>query len=337
MSASSETRRRSADGEIGTPPTPSRAAILDPQAESAISRTVRRVRRHIYWARTQGIRRVIEEDELNPVARLSLDIRRRSWQRAHPQPPGSATPVYLVGLQRSGTNMLARSLAASLEFDVHNENDRRIFNRFLLRSDRVIETTVEASRSRYVLFKPLCDSHRVVELLDGIATPSPGRAIWMARSMGGRLRSAVDKFGDVNRQVLAAIADGSGMHTWQAGGLSEPTLGFLRSFDFESMSARSAAALFWLVRNDLYFELGLDQRPDVAMVYWDSLVEEPERYMTALCGFLGLAFRPEMIAGIEPRRPGSSGDLDIDPRIAERGADLEKRLREAGARCISSV
>ena len=41
-----------------------------------------------------------------------------------PRAAGLATPVYLVGLQRSGTNMLARGLDIAPEFEVHNENDR---------------------------------------------------------------------------------------------------------------------------------------------------------------------------------------------------------------------
>ena len=46
-------------------------------------------------------------------------------------------PVYLVGLQRSGTNMLARGLDIAPEFEVHNENDRAVFDHYLLRDDDV--------------------------------------------------------------------------------------------------------------------------------------------------------------------------------------------------------
>ena len=35
-----------------------------------------RLRRHLGWARTQGIGRLIEEDELNPVERIPNTIRK---------------------------------------------------------------------------------------------------------------------------------------------------------------------------------------------------------------------------------------------------------------------
>ena len=137
-------------------------------------RLAHRVERHWRWARSQGLRRLIEEDQLDPIARLRMDARRRRWVRGHVVAPGTAVPVYLVGLQRSGTNMVVRSLEGSPEFEVHNENDQLAFDRFLLRPDPVIRSLVGASPHRYVLFKPLCDSHRVDRLLDGLGTASPG-------------------------------------------------------------------------------------------------------------------------------------------------------------------
>ena len=60
-----------------------------------------------------------------------------------------------------------------------------------------------------MLFKPLCDSHRTDHLLDDLRTASPGRAVWVYRDVDGRVRSALAKFGDGNRQVLREFADGT--------------------------------------------------------------------------------------------------------------------------------
>ena len=87
-----------------------------------------------------------------------------------------------------------------------------------------IRALVEGSGQRYVLLKPLCDSHRVPEFLDGLGTPSPGRAIWAFRDVDGRVRSAVEKFGDANRKALRDIASGETLDSWQAGGLSQERL-----------------------------------------------------------------------------------------------------------------
>ncbi len=126
----------------------------------------RKVRRHIHWARTEGVARLVEEDRLDPRERLQTAWRKARWRRRHGLPPGSAVPVYVVGLQRSGTNMLMRGVDLAPEVEVRNENDRTVFRRFTLRSDAVLVQTVRDSRHALVLVKPLCESHRVDELLD---------------------------------------------------------------------------------------------------------------------------------------------------------------------------
>jgi hypothetical protein len=309
-----------------------------PAGERAGGRLVRKVRRHLRWGRTEGFGRLVEEDELNPVTRVRVAAEKRRWRRSHPQPAASATPVYLVGLQRSGTNMLARGLDTAPEFEVRNENDREAFHLFQLRSDEVVRRIVLASRHRYVLFKPLCDSHRVDHLLDDVTTPSPGRAIWAYRDVDGRVRSAVSKFGRNNLLVLGDIAKGLGDEMWQAQRLSPETLAVISSFDYDAMSPESAAALVWWMRNGLYFELGLDLRGDVLLASYQDLLHDPHGAMGAICSFLDLPYRPRLVSHLRAPSPGGPRRLDIDPRVrilcdqlATRLDDVQRRQRQQWA------
>src|SRR5580704_1912373 len=300
-----------------------------PVGEGSASRVARRVRRHLRWGRTEGFSRLVEEDELNPATRARVAASKWAWRRSHPRAPGLATPVYLVGLQRSGTNMLARGLDIAPEFEVHNENDRAVFDHFLLRDDDVIRRVVLASRHEYVLFKPLCDSHRVDHLLDSLDTPSPGRAIWAYRDVDGRVRSAVSKFGRNNLLTLRDIAAGKGAGMWQAQRLSAATLAEIASHDYETMTAETAAALFWWIRNGLYFETGLDRRDDVLLASYQDMLATPVESMQSICAFLGLTYRPGLIEHISPRGAGRARQLDIDPRVRALCDHLQDRLDEA--------
>ena len=302
----------------------------DPASTPELRWQLFRVRRHVGWARTQGLGRLIEEDQLDPFARIPVAVRRARWRLTHDNRP-NAVPVFLVGLQRSGTNMLTRGFERAPEFEVHNENDRRAFTRFRLREQPRIRAIVEGSKHAFVLFKPLCDSHRTAGLLDALETPSKGLAIWAYRGYRGRVRSSVAKFGDSNRRALRRIAAGTGSHLWQAGGLSEENLELIRTFDYDRMTPESAAALFWFVRNSLFFELALDRRSDVALASYEATIEEPESSMRSLCAFVGLPYRDALIEGIEQRHPGAPG-VDIDPRIRERCEGLEDALGAAMAR-----
>jgi len=300
----------------------------DPR-ESPFRYTVGRVRRHLGWARTQGLSRLVEEDDLNPLARAGRRLARWRWRRAHGAAPGAATAVLLVGLQRSGTNMVVRGLERSPEFEVYNENHPAAFERFRLRPVDDVRRLVAASRHPYVLLKPLCDTHRTAELLDRLRTRSDPRALWVYRSAEGRARSAVAKFGDQNLQVLRELAAGGGHDRWQAQGLSSDSLALLRRLDWSAVDPVSAAALFWYVRNRLYFELGLDDRPDVLLVSYDALVADPAAEMGRVCAFLGFPYHPRLVAGITPRPPAAPGRAGLHPEVAACCAELTGRLEAA--------
>lgn len=182
------------------------------------------------------------------------------------------------------------------------------------------------SRHAFVLFKPLCDSHRTPELLDALGAPSPGKAIWVYRAFEGRVRSSLAKFGDANLRALRRIAAGEGATMWEAGGLGPDRIEWIRGFDLDSMDPASASALFWYLRNSLFFELGLDRRPDVVLVSYDATVADPRGSMRALASFLGIPFRPELAAHVEPRTERRRGALEIDPGIRRLCEELLARL-----------
>lgn len=297
-----------------------------------------RVHRHVDWLRRDGVSRMVEEDDLDPRERLRGAVAARRWRRAHPRGPGQARAVLVVGVQRSGTNMIVHGVERDPSVQVHNENDRRAFDRFQLRSDADIRALVASSRHALVLLKPLCDSHRTAELLDGVlagAGPTP-RAVWVYRGVDGRVRSAVHKFGDVNRRVLTEIAAGRGGGRWQAQGLSEDSLELVRSLQPERLSAESAAALFWCVRNQLCLEQGLDRRLDVHLVNYERVVADPESEIGGLARFLGLDEAPDLWDHVD-RRAARVTPLDLDPRVRRVCDELEADLGIAAERSFQRV
>jgi Sulfotransferase domain len=285
--------------------------------------------RHLVWLRTQGLARLVEEDNLNPLQRASTAVAGWRWRHARQARPGATTAVFLVGLQRSGTNMLVRGLERDPRFQVYNENHRAAFSRFQLRPDPVIRGLVERSRHPYVLFKPLCDSHRTADLLDGLGLDPAPRAMWAYRSVNGRAQSAVAKFGDANLRMLRELAAGGGQDRWEAQRLSADSLQLISSIDWADRSPHDAAAMFWYVRNRLYFELGLAERPDVLLVSYDAMLADPQAEMGRICGFLDLPFAGRLVAHVEGRRGRCEARLELHPRIRERCDELAARLDTA--------
>jgi hypothetical protein len=225
--------------------------------------------------------------------------------------------------------MVARALEANPEFEVRNESDKAAFDRFQLRPQPVIRDLVMRSRQRFLVLKPLIDSHRVDEMLDGLSTPSPGRALWTYRCVDGRVRSALSKFGDNNLQVLRAISSGQASGLWQAQRLSAASVELVRALDLDRVTAETAAAVIWYLRNSLYFDLGLDRRDDCLVVSYEHLLDDPEGEVRRICSFLGSDFVPTMTAGIGRRAGGGQPPLELDPLVRFRCTELERRLEEA--------
>lgn len=291
------------------------------------------LRRHARWAREEGIGKIVEEDQLNVFERAPVAARKLWWRSTHGVEAGLSIPVFLFGVQRSGTNMVVRGLERSPEFEVHNENDRSVFQRYELRSIETVRDVVERSRSRFTLFKPLCDSHRADELLDALGTTMPPRAIWAYRGMEGRVRSSLSKFRDHNLTILADVAAGRALDRWQAQGIRPDTMELIRSFDWSSMSPASASALFWYVRNRLLFDLRLHERADVVVVSYRQLVQRPREAFEPVLDLLSVHFTDDLIAHIDARESSSErrAPLDIHPRVRAVCTDLEARLDDVAA------
>ncbi len=308
---------------------PDRGLVED---RSSAARVRARLGRHVEWLRRDGLARLVEEDGLDPRERISAAVRSWRWRRQHGVEPGTARAVFVVGVQRSGTNMVLRGFEQDPSVELHNENDRRAFERFQLRSDDVVRDVIRSSRHESVMFKPLCDSHRTPEILDGLAAEgTDARAVWVYRGVDGRARSAVRKFGDVNRRVLTEIAAGRGLDRWQAQGLSEDSLDLIRSIGPETLDPESAAALFWLVRNRLYLDLGLENRRDVHLVCYERVVADPEPEIDALARFLGVEASPQRYEHID-RRAAYVQPLDLHPQVRAACLELEAALAEIADR-----
>ena len=235
----------------------------------------------------------------NFVGRTGLAARKAIWRLTHDYSP-DAKAVFILGAQRSGTTLLLECFDRSMHFDVLGESSEAMVN-FRIKDDEHIRSKVRSSRHEFVVFKPLTDSHRAREFLSLL----PGSlAIWAFRRVQDRVNSSVAKFGDHNLQILRGLSRGEGLERWQAQGLTESDLAFIRTFDFSTMSPYTASALFWYLRNSLYFSLGLQDMPNVLPLAYEDLATEPEKTMQGVCRFLGAGYDDEMAGTVHAQSIG---------------------------------
>jgi glycosyltransferase involved in cell wall biosynthesis len=281
------------------------------------------------WARREGLGRVLEEHDLSPRRRwASARGTGVPWSRSGA--PGGAVAIFVTGVPRSGTNMVARGLGASPGVELHNEGDRAAFRRYRLRSSATLREIVNRSRNRVVVFKPLLDSHAVDGLLQSLAPMRP-KVIWVYRDVDATVRSHLRRFGHDAYDALSALSAGEPGNSWHGEGLSPDSLALVRAVKWDTATPADAAALLWYVRHRLVFERGLAGAPNVLVLSYDAMVREPERIGPALCDFAGVEWDARAWVHVDKRSVRERGAVKLDAAIRARCVELTGELDRAAA------
>ncbi|HNQ24263.1 MAG TPA: hypothetical protein PKK06_14340 [Phycisphaerae bacterium] len=252
--------------------------------------------------------------------------RRKTRHRRKSGVPARKTTAFVVGCQRSGTNMALRTLGRSLDVDVLEEVDERAFDDRRIRDKAVLASLVEASTAKCVVFKPVCDSHRVAELL---AEHALSKSVWMYRRYQDVANSAVERWGDKTRRWLEDLLQGGGdwgVRQWNKEKVTAECVAEVRQACAESLTDHGAAALFWYMRNRTFFEQGLDHHPDVLLVNYEAAVAQAEREFARVCAFLEVGFYPGMVERVFRSSVGKREFPAIAKPIAELCDAMKSRL-----------
>lgn len=220
---------------------------------------------------------------------------RRNWRRATKSsvqalrmrmgPDRPRRQAFVVGAQRSGTNMVMNLLDRSYETTVFHETDPRAFDDYYMREAEVIQALIDDAPGPLVVIKALCEMDRLAWLMARFA---PARAIWIVRNYDDAVSSSLRSFTQVAGQV-AAIVRNRNAHPWIGRGMSDVTHERLRDLYTPGMTDATAVALFWYIRNRLLYDAGFHRDPRVLVVSYDRLVANPGEELRRLFDFLDIA------------------------------------------------
>ncbi len=252
------------------------------------------------------VREKVERETLLATKRVA------QWWRHAMAASSARNVIFIAGVQRSGTNMIADVLERSFDTDVFLENDPRSYENFQLRPAPVLHRLVERSRARHVVFKALCETQSVRAMLDDFA---PARAVWCVRHYADMTNSHLRKWSGCTGRI-ARIADGTRERDWRDRDMSPEMRALVRRMYRPDLNDASAVALFWYFRNMTFFEQGLDRDDRVIVVRYERLVADPVREFERLCRFFGLTYRPRLTEKVHSRSVRKAPPPDICPDIA---------------------
>lgn len=250
-------------------------------------------------------------------------VRKTVYQRL--RPAGMTTPIFIVGCQRSGTNMLVRVLNKPGSTWLYNEGTNAAFDKYRLRPDETISHLFTHSRAQHMLFKPLCDSQWTDRLL---GLHPKAQAIWIYRDYGDVALSAVRHWGSHQREMMLCVAEGNPAGAgWQAERIQPHTSSLIQQTAHPDMSDLDGAVLKWLLRNQLFFDQQLDQHPRVLLLRYEDLVRRPDVLFARLFGQLGMTYQASYSHGIFADSVGRAKDISLQASIAQQAERLLARFR----------
>jgi hypothetical protein len=252
--------------------------------------------------------------------------RRKAVYRRKAGPPVTKTPVFIVGCQRSGTDMAIKTLDHALVVDRFDEYDDRAFDDCRIRDLATRQRLIADSTATFAIFKPVCDTHRVTELL---AEHPEGKVIWMYRRYQDVANSSVERWGDRTKEWLVDLLNGGGdwgTRQWNREKITDECLAEVRQACPDNPSPHEAATLFWYMRNRTFFEQQLENNPAVLLACYEETVTRPQEEFTRICRFLDIDFSADLTEKIFASSVRKREFPQISARVEELCNTMQARL-----------
>jgi hypothetical protein len=277
--------------------------------------------------RVKRLLRRIKGMDIRRAVRKALD-RRREWValRRTSHPIDEKRPVFILGCNRSGTNMACDAVGRSPHAWAYPESEFSLaFTDYYLRAGWIIERLIRHTPAPIVAFGSILDSQFADELL----TRFPGaRAIWVYRRYEDMANSCVRRpwgnhFQNFARWVARGELDRLGARGKR---ITKATVKLFGELYRDDLSPEDYACLYWYLRNQVYFDLELHKDSRVLIMQYEDAVLDPEKALRRTFDFLGFPYDPVIIDGIFSSSVDRHRWPGINPGIREVCEALKDRL-----------
>lgn len=259
-------------------------------------------------------------------------------------------PVFILGCQRSGTTICQNVFLKSKRFAVYREgNKHAMTDKWRLRPRDEIESLIENSKQRFLIFKPIDDS----QLADCFLSEySNSRVIWIYRDMFETANSAVAKWGSGQRKTVTwtgkALARSATLEVAMPGIMNWPSCAVYAErlnratcekrveWTAHPIPEHTAAAVLWYLRNQFFFNLSLNENRRVLLVRYEKFASHPNDKIRRICKFIGARNSSRLSDGVYQTSIGKSGPPEITASVHNACLELTQKLddRESESQCL---
>lgn len=226
--------------------------------------------------------------------------------------------LFIFGCQRSGTSLMNRIFTRDFRVSVYREASGLSLpdDPTGLRLKPYDELKEDFSRNKapYLVLKPLVESQNALDMLDYF---SNAKGLWMYRDYKDVVQSGLRRFNaGVGLRDLRHIIDRD-PHNWRSERVSEEIRSIVLEHYSEDMSLFDAVALFWFVRNQLFFEQNFEQDRRVLLCQYEELVQSPDRMISQIYDFMEIDYsqKSNFTQEVNVKSVGKGESINISPKI----------------------
>jgi hypothetical protein len=241
--------------------------------------------------------------------------------------------------------MLLNILNESPNIHIFHENDANAYDAFCrLHSDEDTQTTIRKTNKKFIVFKPLNDTQNANYFYK--LHPN-AKIIWAYRGYKDSVNSMVRWRKNAPNEIVQEIASGvftKELRKIYKEKINPKTLATLKYFCKKDLSSEEGAALFWYMRNVIYWDLGFNNNSQVLLCKYEDIVTDPKIFFKRIFTFIDCEFDDKFFSKVNARSIGKNPFPSIDEEInkvcEEMLAKLDEKYREqlsAAELCPSST
>jgi hypothetical protein len=197
----------------------------------------------------------------------------------------------IIGCQRSGSTMMYEIFSKDPRSKVYGEfcnlNSDDKDHKIRLNAVAKVKSVIDSLGHPLVILKPLVESQHVDKLL---ALHKNVKCVWLFRNYRDVAASNIKKWGPMNGKNNLLPIINQEPSNWRSESLPPETVSTVKKHYDENMSSHDAAALFWWVRNSLYFHQHLFDNSKIYTCNYKNLVSQPGVQMKELYQFIGVEY-----------------------------------------------
>lgn len=245
---------------------------------------------------------------------------------------GLATvPHFIFGCQRSGTTILSDAINLCPVVWGYGEGEPPYFYQdksgphyLRLKSVKLISDLLQHEKSRYILLKPLYDSQYSETIVN--AFPK-SKGLWIYRNHIDVVDSHIKYYKKFDGASYIQGVFDMDKKNWQNEIILEESISTLEKYSNIKINSETGYALFWLVRNGLYFPV--KNNKNFLIVNYEELVTRPEKELKKVFSFIGLPFHEKYSSIIHAKALNKKVNFTLDDQINRLCTNMMNRLNEA--------